>query len=193
MEGLEEKIDALEKGGVIVLHQKGSHGPAYFQRIPAEFRKFSPVCHTSQLQECSRSEIINAYDNSILYTDYVLSRLIDFLRQHEEDYDASLIYVSDHGESLGEKGIYLHGMPYMIAPDEQKHVPLLFWMSDGFASRFGVDRDCLLATAGDEFSHDNLFHSLLGLLDIHTGVYAPGQDMFRGCSRIPGHAGNHGA
>ncbi len=189
LNGLEEKINTFEKGGVIVLHQKGSHGPAYFQRVPAEFRKFTPVCHTNQLQECSRSEILNAYDNSILYTDYVLSRLIDFLKQHAADYDASLIYVSDHGESIGEGGIYLHGMPYMIAPEEQTHVPLLFWMSDGFASRFGIDGACLAASAGDEFSHDNLFHSLLGLLDIHTEIYAAGQDMFRSCTRATGHAG----
>ena len=169
MNALEEKIDAYEKGVMIVLHQKGSHGPAYFQRVPADFRKFTPICHTNQLQECSRSEILNAYDNSILYTDYFVSRLINFLKQHESDYDASLIYVSDHGESLGENGIYLHGLPYVIAPEEQTHVPFLFWMSGGFASRFGVDGACLKASAGRELSHDNLFYSLLGLHDIQTG------------------------
>lgn len=183
MNGLEEKINASEAGTVIVLHQKGSHGPAYFQRVPMEFRKFTPVCSTNQLQECSNGEILNAYDNSILYTDYFLSRLIDFLKRHESDYDASLIYVSDHGESLGESGAYLHGLPYMIAPDEQTHVPFLFWMSDGFSSRFGVDAACLKASAGRELSHDNLFHSLLGLLDIHAAVYDADQDMFRACSQ----------
>lgn len=185
MNDLVQKIDAHEKGVVIVLHQKGSHGPAYFQRTPVEFRKFSPTCNTNQLQECSRSEILNAYDNSILYTDYFISRLIDFLKQHESDYDTSLIYVSDHGESLGENGIYLHGLPYVIAPREQTHVPFLFWMSDGFASRFGIDGSCLQASAGRELSHDNLFHSLLGLLDIHTGVYDEGHDMFQSCSYLP--------
>ena len=190
MNDLKEKIDAHEKGVVIVLHQKGSHGPAYFQRVPAEFRKFSPICHTNQLQECSRSEILNAYDNSILYTDYFVSRLIGFLKQHESDYNASLIYVSDHGESLGENGIYLHGLPYVIAPEEQTHVPFLFWMSDGFASHFGVDRACLKASAGRELSHDNLFHSLLGLLDIHTGLYDEDYDMFQPCSHPPINVGN---
>lgn len=185
MHDLEEKIAARENGIVIVLHQKGSHGPAYFQRAPQEFRKFTPVCQTNQLQECSRSEILNAYDNSILYTDYVVSQLIEFLKQHAAEYDTSLIYVSDHGESLGESGAYLHGMPYIIAPREQTHIPLLFWMSDSFAGRFGIDRDCLKAGAGRELSHDHLFHSLLGLLDIQTGIYEPDLDLFQSCTHNP--------
>ncbi len=189
MNDLEKRINTGDRGVVIVLHQKGSHGPAYFQRVPTEFRKFTPICATNQLQECSQSEILNAYDNSILYTDYFLSRLIDFLKQHESDYDASLLYVSDHGESLGESGKYLHGLPYMMAPDEQTHVPFVFWMSDGFSSRFGVDGDCLRAGAERELSHDNLFHSLLGLLDIDTGIYDADLDMFRSCSHHPVLAG----
>ena len=115
-----------------MLHVLGSHGPTYYQRYPNEMKKFTPTCDTSDLAKCSRDEIINTYDNTILYTDYLISEFIAELEKNEI-FEGSLIYISDHGESLGENGIYLHGLPYAIAPDEQTHVPLMFYSKN---SRF---------------------------------------------------------
>ncbi|NHN38504.1 phosphoethanolamine--lipid A transferase [Pseudomaricurvus alcaniphilus] len=178
---LQQTIDASERDMVVVLHQKGSHGPAYFMRTPKQFQQFIPVCHTNQLQECSQQEIINAYDNTILYTDYFVSAVIDYLKNQQESIDASLIYLSDHGESLGEHNIYLHGLPYMLAPEEQTHVPLLVWMADDFADRFAIDKGCLQGISARRFEHDNLFDSILGLLDVRTSAYRQQQDIFSGC------------
>lgn len=179
---LEQTIAASDKDVVIVMHQLGSHGPAYFLRTPPAFQKFKPFCHTNQLQECSQQEITNAYDNTILYTDYFISRVIEFLKSHSDQFDASMVYVSDHGESLGENNLYLHGLPYMLAPDQQTHVPLIMWMGDSFAQRFSINKDCLKNKSQDNFTHDNLFDSLLGMLDVKTSVYHPQQDIFNSCS-----------
>lgn len=185
LDQLKEKIDLYttgdKKGIVIVLHQHGSHGPAYFERTPVDFQRYKPLCHTNQLQECTQPEIINAYDNTIAYTDYTISRIIDFLKAHENDYDSSLIYLSDHGESLGENNLYLHGLPYSIAPSEQTHIPALFWMSEDFSKRFNINKQCLHKHASDEYSHDFLFHSVLGLLNINTAAYNPELDLFNSC------------
>lgn len=178
---LQQYIDGLQRDAVIVLHQKGSHGPAYYRRYPKEFGKFQPVCKTNELGQCSREEISNAYDNSLLYTDHVLSQLIDLLRSNQDHVDTALFYISDHGESLGENNLYLHGAPYMIAPEQQTHVPALTWLSSGFQSRFKIDAGCLRAHRGDEISQDNLFHSMLGLMNIETSVYQPDLDFFRRC------------
>lgn len=129
MEGF---IKRQEGDAVLVLHYKGSHGPAYYKRYPTQFEKFGPVCETNELDKCEQQEVINAYDNSILYTDYVTAGLIDILAANSK-FDTALMYVSDHGESLGEGGLYLHGLPYAMAPDEQTKVPLVLWMSDSLA------------------------------------------------------------
>lgn len=185
LEQFKEKIEfytpAGKQGIVVVLHQHGSHGPDYFQRVPPEFEVYKPICRTNQLQECTQAEIVNAYDNTIVYSDYVIANIITFLKTHQQEYDSSLLYLSDHGESLGENNLYLHGLPYAVAPDEQTHVPALFWMSAGFADRFQVDKSCLHQHAGDAYSHDNLFHSMLGLLDIDTSAYNPALDLFSAC------------
>lgn len=165
----------------VVLHQHGSHGPAYFRRYPQRFEKFRPVCRAAELRDCSAAEVRNAYDNSILYTDYVLHRLMEQLGARTGRYDTAMMYVSDHGESLGEGGLYLHGLPYAIAPDVQTHVPLIFWMSADFSRTFAVGRDCLAGEAGKSYSHDNLFHSVLGLLGISTRAYDRSRDMFSKC------------
>lgn len=165
----------------VVMHQLGSHGPAYFKRYPAVFKQFSPACENEDLRNCTADEIVNAYDNSLLYTDFFVSKVIDFLEQSQTKYDTALLYVSDHGESLGDNGLYLHGMPYAIAPDVQKHVPFLVWLSAGFRSSFGVDPACLRSHAGEAISHDNLFHSLLGLLDVQTSDYHRAMDIFAPC------------
>ncbi|EIF43040.1 transmembrane sulfatase [gamma proteobacterium BDW918] len=153
---------------VIVLHQSGSHGPAYYKRSPEGSKEYLPECRTNQLQDCTREEIVNAYDNSIAYTDLFVSKLIERLQVLSKDFDTAMIYVSDHGESLGESGMYLHGAPYFMAPEEQTKVPMLMWLGDAYTSRFGIDRDCLKNNASSNYSHDNVFSTVLGMLDIET-------------------------
>jgi lipid A ethanolaminephosphotransferase len=177
-----ETIAADAHGNLfVVMHQMGSHGPAYFKRYPAAFKRFTPACENEDLRHCSEAEIRNAYDNSLLYTDHFLGGVIDFLGAAQDRYDTAMIYMSDHGESLGEGGLYLHGMPYGIAPDVQKRVPLVMWLSPAFRRAFGVDEGCLRGRSGAAVSHDNLFHSVLGLLDVTTQAYASGQDLFLPC------------
>lgn len=165
---------------LIVLHQKGSHGPAYYKRYPRSFARFQPECASAAPQECSVEEIVNAYDNTILYTDHVLSLVIDRLKAIQGA-EASMIYVSDHGESLGENGIYLHGLPYFIAPKEQTHVPMLLWMSNGFARNDFVDTACMQANLTKQHSHDEIFHTLLRMFEVKTELFEPGLDLFGNC------------
>lgn len=183
LRGLGERIRHASKDLVIVLHQKGSHGPAYAKRYPADFSVFGPVCDTNELAKCSRESIVAAYDNTILYTDHVIKRAIDLLAlsSREDDVDTALLYVSDHGESLGENNLYLHGAPYIVAPKEQRHVPFMLWLSNGFRSRFNLDQSCLQARVEQKFDHDYIFHSVIGLLDISTAVYNPKLDLFNAC------------
>lgn len=185
LRGLPELLKNSSKDLVVVLHQKGSHGPAYASRYPRAFGRFGPVCTSNDFDKCSRESIQAAYDNTILYTDYFLSTTIDRLRAMaaEQDADTAMLYFSDHGESLGENNVYLHGTPYMFAPSEQTHVPMMLWMSDGFSERFRIDRRCLDARRKESLSHDNVFHSVLGLLDVNTAVLNPRLDMFHACVR----------
>jgi lipid A ethanolaminephosphotransferase len=183
LEGLDQQL-AHHKGDLLlVLHQKGSHGPAYYLRYPDEFAHFTPVCQTNKLQDCSRETITNAYDNTILYTDHVLARVIELLKQQQDHYNTALWYMSDHGESLGENNLYLHGAPYSFAPETQTHVPMVQWISDGFAARSKLDLNCLRQVANRPVSHDNLFHSMLGILDIQTSAYQPELDLFKACRK----------
>lgn len=167
---------------VIVLHQLGNHGPAYFERYPPRFRRFTPTCDTPDLGRCTRRQIINSYDNALLYTDHVLAQAIGNL-QGMEDYDTAMIYLSDHGESLGEKGLFLHGVPYAIAPEEQTHVPMTMWFSPGFVHDRGLDLNCLRQRAAQRTDHDALFSSVLGLMQVRTALYDPQHDLFAGCER----------
>ena len=166
---------------VLVLHQLGNHGPSYFRRYPEAFRRFTPTCDDDDLSKCSREQITNSYDNALSYTDHVLARTIDLLKEAEDKYDTALIYVSDHGESLGEKGIYLHGLPYSIAPAEQTQVPMVMWFSPGFAARNRLDLACLNKASQQPASHDNLFHTVLGLLDVTTSIHEPALDIAAAC------------
>ncbi len=176
--GLQEHLDRSDGDLFIVLHQKGSHGPAYFRRSPPAFKRFLPECSLLDLQDCRRDDLVNAYDNTILYTDHVLARVIDFLAANSAEAQVAMLYVSDHGESLGENGIYLHGFPYWLAPDEQTHVPMVFWASPEFLTGQGVQPAELPSLAAQERSHDNLFHTVLGFFDIETAVYEPDLDIF---------------
>jgi lipid A ethanolaminephosphotransferase len=184
LQGLPELIRDAKRDLVIVLHQKGSHGPAYWKRYPKAFAKFGPVCATNELQKCTQESIVAAYDNTILYTDFFLSKTIALLREsgQADDVDTTLLYFSDHGESLGEKNMYLHGAPFMIAPPEQIQVPFMLWMSPGFSSRFHVDQACLASRAGEPLSHDNVFHSVLGMLHVNTAVFNPRLNLFGACT-----------
>lgn len=166
---------------VLILHQLGNHGPAYYKRYPDAFRRFGPTCDTADLSQCSQAAIVNSYDNALLYTDHVLARAIDLLAAQQARYDTALLYVSDHGESLGENGLYLHGMPYAIAPREQTRVPMLLWLSPGYQARFGLDSACLRQNARQPASHDNLFHTVLGLLDVQTQARDPQLDLSSPC------------
>jgi lipid A ethanolaminephosphotransferase len=183
LSGLQEYIDGQKGDILIVLHQMGNHGPAYFKRYPEGFSKFEPACRSNELEKCSLEEIGNAYDNAILYTDYFLSEVIAFLKRNSGKYEAGMVYVSDHGESLGESGIFLHGLPYLIAPEAQKKVPMIVWMSDSLAADHPYEE--LKARAAGEFSHDNLFHSLLGLFEVESSVYRKELDLFSGGQEHP--------
>ena len=173
--GLDKYIEESDKDIVIVLHQMGNHGPAYYKRYPKAFEQFTPTCQTNQLEECSQEEIENAYDNALLYTDYFLSQTIQLLKKYEDSIDTAMFYMADHGESLGEGGFYLHGLPYFIAPDAQKHVASVLWLGKDFP----IDRENLRKNASHEFTQDNLFSTLLGLFDVQTEVYEEKMDILK--------------
>jgi lipid A ethanolaminephosphotransferase len=182
MERLDKWLDSITKDSVVVLHQMGSHGPTYYLRYPQEFKKFTPDCETAELANCTDAQIVNSYDNSLLYTDHFLATIIDKLKVHSDKLATGMIYASDHGESLGENGLYLHGTPYLLAPDQQTHVPFLVWFDNDFAKSMGLDRACMAkeATAGAH-SHDNFFHSILSMMNVQTSVYDPKLDIFNRC------------
>ena len=181
LKGLNEHIRASNKDQLIVLHQKGSHGPAYHLRYPKEFEVFKPTCQTVNLQKCSKESLNNSYDNSILYTDYVIDKTIAILEAMPNDTQVSLIYISDHGESLGENNLYLHGTPYVIAPEVQTHVPFLFWQPTDQLPQASVDMSCMNNKSTHPVSHDQLFHSVLGLLNVETSLYQENNDLFSSC------------
>lgn len=176
---LQDYIDSHPAGDiVIVLHQMGNHGPAYYKRYPPAFEKFRPACKSKDLGSCSREAIGNAYDNAILYTDHFLGKAIDLLKRNDAKFETALFYLSDHGESLGEGGLYLHGLPRPLAPDSQLHVPAILWFGSSFD---GLDLEALMRKRRQRFTHDNLFHTVLGLLEIKTDFYKPELDILDGC------------
>ena len=152
LENFEQHVDSLKGNRLMVMHLIGSHGPTYFQRYPKDRAMYSPDCERSDIENCTPEQIINSYDNSILYTDYVVSQAIDKLKALQEQFNTALIYVSDHGESLGEEGIYLHGLPYSLAPNFQKRVPFLLWMSPGFKQVKHINTRCLQQEAQQTLS-----------------------------------------
>ncbi len=181
-----DRLQALPSGNqLLVLHMLGNHGPSYFRRYPPAFERFKPACQSDDLQRCSQQEIVNAYDNALLYTDHLLASLVARLQQRAKQLDSVMIYVSDHGESLGENRLFLHGMPYAIAPDVQKQVPMVMWTSAGFGQWARLDKDCLRQRAQQGASHDHLFHSVLGLLDVRTALYERTLDLTADCRRPP--------
>jgi lipid A ethanolaminephosphotransferase len=175
------RLENLQRDSVVIFHAIGSHGPAYSERYPPQFEIFKPACRSNELQRCSEQEIVNAYDNSIAYTDYLLSQQIELLQAAAGHLDSVLIYASDHGESLGEQGLYLHGMPYGFAPRVQKEVPMLFWASQGYVERTGLSMGCARSHSHDAVSHDNLYHTVLGALAVRDAVYDPALDILARC------------
>uniref|UniRef100_UPI000D38675C phosphoethanolamine transferase n=1 Tax=unclassified Variovorax TaxID=663243 RepID=UPI000D38675C len=186
LKNLDERIAALPaerraKGIVLVMHQMGSHGPAYYKRSAPEVKRFSPECKTNALAECGHNELMNVYDNSIVQTDRFLGQTIDWLKAQSKAYDPALLYVSDHGESLGEYGLFLHGVPYSFAPEAQKHVPMVTWFSDGMSARRKLSRSCMEAGLDAPLTHDNLYHTVLGVMDVATPTYTPALDALAAC------------
>ncbi|MCW1359946.1 phosphoethanolamine--lipid A transferase [Campylobacter jejuni] len=167
---LKERLANLSTQNIIVLHLQGSHGPTYYKRYPNAFKKFTPTCDTNELSKCDNEALINTYDNTLLYTDFILSEIIKLLKEMS-DYQSSLIYLSDHGESLGENGIYLHGMPYTIAPKTQTHIPAIFWSNDENLMDLAQKHKNL------KLSQDNLFSTLLGYFDVNSSVYEVNYDL----------------
>ena len=187
LSGVDERINKLDparraKGVVLVMHEMGSHGPAYYKRSTPETKAFQPECATNALSSCSQESLVNVYDNSIRYSDHFLAQTIDWLKQQQSRFQVGMLYMSDHGESLGENGIYLHGIPYAIAPDEQKHVPMIAWLGD-IGARTKVQTDCLRQGLDAPLSHDNLFHTVLGLLDVQNSHYRKDLDAFQSCRK----------
>jgi lipid A ethanolaminephosphotransferase len=181
---LDDMLDGVKQDTVLVIHLMGSHGPAYYQRYPAQYRHFTPTCDTNEIQDCTHQALMNTYDNTILYTDSVVSKTIDALKARQSTLNTALVYLSDHGESLGENGLYLHGTPYMLAPEQQTHIPFIFWLSKDYQQNFGVDAQCLRDQAAKEaVSQDNLFSTVLGMMNIRTAVYQPQMDLLTHCRR----------
>ena len=184
--GLDQRLAALPeapraRGVVLVLHQMGSHGPAYYKRSPPQRKPFLPECNTNVLQQCSPEQLINAFDNSIAYTDHVLARAVAWLAQQQARFAPALLYVSDHGESLGENNLYLHGMPYSVAPREQKHVPMLVWLPPQTEAAMSVRMDCLRKQQDLPLTHDNLFHTVMGLVGVTSAEYRATLDALHPC------------
>jgi len=176
---LQQYIDNHTRGDIfIVLHQMGNHGPAYYKRYPAQFEIFTPTCQTNQLEQCSDESVINSYDNAIVYTDHFLAKAIKLLSKNNDQFESALFYVSDHGESLGENNMYLHGLPYWLAPDSQTNVPVIMWFSDSY-DEDEIDFIDLKNNINKKYSHDNIFHTILGLMEVKTTVYDPEMDIIK--------------
>tara|TARA_R110002020_G_scaffold114593_4_gene263688 strand:+ start:84070 stop:85293 length:1224 start_codon:yes stop_codon:yes gene_type:complete len=169
LKGLKEQILASKKDKIlIVLHTSTSHGPSYNTRYPPEFEKFSPVCKSVELGECSQEELINAYDNTIVYTDYILASLIKDLKELKE-YNSTMLFVSDHGESLGEYNLYMHGIPAAFAHKEQLEIPFLVWLSDGSKK----------LKSNETLSQNHVFHSILNFLAIESPIYDENMNIYK--------------
>jgi lipid A ethanolaminephosphotransferase len=185
LQNLDDDVAQMKGDKLVGFHLIGSHGPTYYKRYPDIHRQFLPDCPRSDIENCTDEELENTYDNTIRYTDFVIAEMITKLKKYEDKYNTALIYVSDHGESLGALGLYLHGTPYKFAPDDQTRVPMQVWMSPGFSKEKGLDMNCLQENAADtRYSHDNIFSSVLGIWDVKTAVYNQGLDIFSKCRTV---------
>lgn len=182
---LDNYLEQRSRDTIIVLHTIGSHGPTYYQRYPRAMAAFTPTCDSNEIQNCSNQALVNTYDNTIVYTDYVLDKTIKLLQAHNDKFNTAMVYLSDHGESLGENGLYLHGMPYSVAPIQQTHIPMVMWLSADFISTHGMRDNCINERARRlPYSQDNLFSTLLGLFNVQTQLYQPELDVFQPCRKV---------
>ena len=180
---LKQKLATLTyEDTLIVLHMIGSHGPTYYKRYPDKNRIFIPDCQRSDIQNCSEEELTNTYDNTIAYTDFVLAKVIGELNTLSKfkNVETSMIYISDHGESLGESGIFLHGLPYAFAPREQTHVPLIYWADPSHQSN---RVDCANKFRNKKISHDNIFDFLLGEMSVDSTIFKMQNNPLNQCER----------
>lgn len=167
---LKEQILASKKNKIlIILHTGTSHGPTYNKKYPKDFEYFTPVCQSVELANCTQEELMNAYDNTIVYTDYLLHRVINNLKELE-GYKSAMFFVSDHGESLGEKNLYMHGLPMNLAPKEQYEIPFIVWVSDHTKT----------VKSNERLSQHHVFHSILNFLSIESPVYKEMLNIFEG-------------
>ncbi|CAM3263411.1 phosphoethanolamine--lipid A transferase [Vibrio ordalii] len=182
LENFEQHSENMDGNRMLLMHLIGSHGPTYFQRYPKEMAVFQPDCPRADIENCSVEQIVNSYDNTILYTDFFMAQTIEKLKNLEGKYNTALFYISDHGESLGENGLFLHGMPYSLAPITQTQVPMMVWMSQGFKQGKSIDTDCIKKHAQEKsYSQDHVFHSMLGIMDVKTEAYDSNLDLFQSC------------
>jgi lipid A ethanolaminephosphotransferase len=180
---IREKAASITENTVLALHMIGSHGPSYFLRYPEDKAVFTPACTTPEVANCSAEELTNAYDNTLRYTDWVLAQSIDVLNAADRVLPM-MFFLSDHGESLGENGLYLHGAPWFMAPGEQIKVPMVLWMADRYQTALGLQTDCVGKLAASPLSQDNMFSSILGLADVQTAVRLPALDITAGCRAV---------
>ena len=168
-EGLKDEILSSGKSKVLlIIHTSISHGPAYNKRYPAEFEHFTPVCNTVEMAKADHDELMNSYDNTIIYTDYLLSEAIKQLEALPKEWESCLMYVSDHGESLGEGNLFMHGVPISIAPREQIEIPFLVWTSEG-------SRDVKTL---DKVGQYHVFHSVMSFLGAESEVFDEKMNIF---------------
>ena len=171
--GLRQRIESSQKDKVlIVLHTSTSHGPKYANKYPKEFEVYRPVAQNVEEGEKNVGRLVNAYDNTIRYTDYLLDSLITTLRSMSE-WHSAMIFISDHGESLGENKMFMHGLPMKLAPKVQYEIPFLVWVSDGFRD-YKPEQD-LPAVLEQHY----IFHSVLNLLSIQSPAYNAAYDIFK--------------
>ncbi|MGB7757659.1 MAG: phosphoethanolamine--lipid A transferase [Salinisphaera sp.] len=181
LHGLADRINATSGDLVLVMHTMGSHGPSYFERYPKSFEKYTPTCHSNRPQDCSTQALTNSYDNTVRYVDHVLASLIGVLKNKESGADTALVYLSDHGESLGEDGIYLHGFPYMLAPSQQTHIPMILWLSADWRQDDHLSKACLDGINKQRVGQNNLFSTVMGMMGVRADVYQPKLDLLASC------------
>lgn len=168
--GLKEQIAASKNNKIlVVLHTSTSHGPTYNKKYPSKFEHFKPVCNSVDLAKCTKDELMNAYDNTIVYTDYILHNTIEQLKTLPE-YKSTMLYVSDHGESLGEKNLYMHGLPMSIAPKEQYEIPFIVWMSDNANRQLKPNQ---------QLTQNHVFHSVLNFLGVKSPIYKEEMNIYK--------------
>lgn len=182
LHGLAERIKQTQGDTLLVMHTMGSHGPSYFERYPGAFDIYKPTCDSNRPQQCSQQALINSYDNTVRYVDHIVASLIDVLKTQVPVEDTALWYLSDHGESLGENGLYLHGFPYRFAPSEQTHIPMIIWMSPGFMRADHLRPACVARQTGHTVGQDNLFSTVMAMMDVRASVYDPKLDIFAPCA-----------